>query len=371
MKKLQKLLAILTGFLLVLSFSISCTAEAEPREESVETETEEEVEEAVAEEETEITEEEKTAEDREETDKELSFSYAENFPDIWGKIRVVDPKLASFTDIDVDGGDPFSIIEGDVLGISGKLNGEETLSYCWNSDEGIVGFIAGVIIDEEFNIKWSSEGAIKGTGWLKENESREFALAEAINQEIKKEDTLILIAYVEYGMIEDDETDVDKAVYAEYRKEIKDFIEEVTEEEPEGVVEEPKEEPVEPVEEEGVEEEPEEGEEDPTTAETSSGETDSATLGEKNALRTALDYLDYTAFSYSGLVEQLKYEGYTHEEAVYGVDRCGADWNEQAALTAQDYLDYSSFSRTGLIAQLEFEGFTRQQAEYGAQAVGY
>jgi len=53
---------------------------------------------------------------------------------------------------------------------------------------------------------------------------------------------------------------------------------------------------------------------------------------------------------------RVKYEGFTHEEAVYGVDKCGADWNEQAALKAQDYLDYSSFSREGLIEQLEYEG---------------
>ncbi|MBA7491688.1 hypothetical protein ES702_02236 [subsurface metagenome] len=130
-------------------------------------------------------------------------------------------------------------------------------------------------------------------------------------------------------------------------------------------------------EEEVIEEEPieepieEEGEEDPNTTETSSGETDSATLGEKNAVKKALDYLAYTSFSYSGLIAQLEYEGFTHEEAVYGVDKCGADWKEQAALKAEDYLNYSSFSRTELIAQLEYEGFTRQQAEYGVQAVGY
>jgi len=118
-------------------------------------------------------------------------------------------------------------------------------------------------------------------------------------------------------------------------------------------------------------EEPEENKEDQNTTETSPEETDSATLGEKNAAKKAQDYLAYTAFSYSGLVEQLEYEGYTHEEAVYGVDKCGADWNEQAAKKAQDYLDYSSFSRTELISQLEYEGFTRQQAEYGVQAVGY
>lgn len=101
------------------------------------------------------------------------------------------------------------------------------------------------------------------------------------------------------------------------------------------------------------------------------GDSDDATMGEKNALNKALSYLDYTAFSYSGLIKQLEFEGFSHEEAVYGVDNCGADWNEQAALKARSYLDYTAFSRDGLIKQLEFEGFTREQAEYGVQAVGY
>ncbi len=30
-----------------------------------------------------------------------------------------------------------------------------------------------------------------------------------------------------------------------------------------------------------------------------------------------------------------------------------------------------SFSRSGLISQLEFEGFTTEEAEYGVSAVGY
>ena len=99
--------------------------------------------------------------------------------------------------------------------------------------------------------------------------------------------------------------------------------------------------------------------------------TESVTLGEQNALDTAHDYLDYSGFSYSGLIDQLEFEGYTTEEAIYAVDNCGADWNEQAALVAQDYLDSSSFSRQGLIDQLIFEGFTQEQAEYGVSAVGY
>lgn len=95
------------------------------------------------------------------------------------------------------------------------------------------------------------------------------------------------------------------------------------------------------------------------------------TIGEQNALSTAMDYLDYSGFSYSGLIDQLEFEGYTTEEATYAADNCGADWNEQAARMAQDYLNSSSFSRQGLIDQLVFEGFTQEQAEHGVSAVGY
>jgi hypothetical protein len=95
------------------------------------------------------------------------------------------------------------------------------------------------------------------------------------------------------------------------------------------------------------------------------------TTGQRNALQKARDYLDYTAFSYQGLIDQLEYEGYSHSEAVYGADNCGADWYEQAALKAELYLDYTSFSRSGLIEQLEYEGFTYSQAVYGAEQNGY
>lgn len=95
------------------------------------------------------------------------------------------------------------------------------------------------------------------------------------------------------------------------------------------------------------------------------------TLGEENALRQAYNYLDFTAFSKSGLIEQLKFEGYSSSEAEYAVENCGADWNEQAAIKAQEYLNYSAFSRSGLIDQLVFEGFTYSQAEYGVKSVGY
>ena len=90
----------------------------------------------------------------------------------------------------------------------------------------------------------------------------------------------------------------------------------------------------------------------------------------EQALGSAQDYLDFSAFSYTGLIDQLEFEGFTTEQATYAADGCGADWNEQAAKSAQDYLDFSSFSRDELIGQLEFEGFTHDQAVYGVDSVG-
>lgn len=91
---------------------------------------------------------------------------------------------------------------------------------------------------------------------------------------------------------------------------------------------------------------------------------------QKNALRSAKEYLDAMSFSYQGLVEQLEYEKYSHDDAVYAVDNCGADWNEQAAKSAKSYLSSSAFSESGLIEQLEYENFTHDQAVYGVDNCG-
>ena len=99
--------------------------------------------------------------------------------------------------------------------------------------------------------------------------------------------------------------------------------------------------------------------------------TSKVTLGQQNALEKAKSYLKYSSFSRKGLIEQLEFAGFTSEEALYGVNNCGADWNEQAVEKAKSYLKYSSFSRKGLIEQLEFTGFTPEEALYGVEAVGY
>ena len=104
---------------------------------------------------------------------------------------------------------------------------------------------------------------------------------------------------------------------------------------------------------------------------TKDNNTQSISLGQKNALEKAKSYLRISPFSKQGLLHQLEFEGFSTEEASYGVENCEADWNEQASKKAESYLKISSFSKQGLIEQLEFEGFTKEQAEYGVTSIGY
>jgi hypothetical protein len=64
------------------------------------------------------------------------------------------------------------------------------------------------------------------------------------------------------------------------------------------------------------------------------------------------------------------YEGFTQEDAEYGVEALNVDWNTQAAKKAASYLKSSSFSASGLVDQLVYEGFTQEQAEYGVSTTG-
>jgi host cell surface-exposed lipoprotein len=107
----------------------------------------------------------------------------------------------------------------------------------------------------------------------------------------------------------------------------------------------------------------------PTTTTTTPPEPQ-FTRSEENAIRSAESYLDYTAFSRSGLIEQLEYEGFNTGEATLAVDYLTVDWNEQAWKSAESYLDYTAFSRSGLIDQLLYEGFTLEQATYGVDKTG-
>lgn len=47
------------------------------------------------------------------------------------------------------------------------------------------------------------------------------------------------------------------------------------------------------------------------------------TAAHENASESAERYLDQRPFSRAGLIEQLEFEGYTHQKAVYGVNKVG------------------------------------------------
>lgn len=88
------------------------------------------------------------------------------------------------------------------------------------------------------------------------------------------------------------------------------------------------------------------------------------------ALELAKSYIEYSDFSYLGLIDQIEYEGYSHDAAVYAADNCGADWMEEALESAMSYIEYGDFSEAVLLEQLLWEDFTEEEAEYGVKNCG-
>lgn len=62
-----------------------------------------------------------------------------------------------------------------------------------------------------------------------------------------------------------------------------------------------------------------------------SGSDPDMTMSQKQALGKAKSYLEFSAYSYKGLIRQLEFEKYDNADATFAADNCGADWNEQAA----------------------------------------
>jgi len=97
---------------------------------------------------------------------------------------------------------------------------------------------------------------------------------------------------------------------------------------------------------------------------------------QRNAVRSARQYLSFQGFSRDGLIHQLSSDfgsGYDVADATVAVDSLNVDWNEQAARSARQYLSVQGFSCRSLIQQLSSSAgssFTEQQARYGAERAG-
>ena len=85
-----------------------------------------------------------------------------------------------------------------------------------------------------------------------------------------------------------------------------------------------------------------------------------------DALKEAKRYFKTFSFSYYGLIKRLEKNGYSHEDAIYAANYCGANWNEQVVKTAKNYLHFEACSYNKLLDDLILiEKFTYDQAVYG------
>jgi short-subunit dehydrogenase len=100
------------------------------------------------------------------------------------------------------------------------------------------------------------------------------------------------------------------------------------------------------------------------------------TVSQQNAVAAAKQYLQTSAFSKQGLIDQLDSsagDGYSVNDATMAVDSLTVNWDSEAAQAAKQYLQISAFSCQGMIQQLSSSAgdqYTQAQAQYGATKVG-
>src|SRR5690625_5235036 len=83
-----------------------------------------------------------------------------------------------------------------------------------------------------------------------------------------------------------------------------------------------------------VKEEEEEKPKEKTKEKAKEESESSETVSQQNAVGAAEDYLSFMAFSKTGLIEQLEFDGFDNEEAAYAVDQIDVNWKEQAVDSA-------------------------------------
>ncbi len=103
---------------------------------------------------------------------------------------------------------------------------------------------------------------------------------------------------------------------------------------------------------------------------------ESLTGSQKNAVRSAKQYLSMQGFSQEGLIQQLSSDygdGYKADDAIIAVGSLNVDWNKEAVKSAKLYLSMQGFSCKGLIEQLSSSAgdkYTVTQATFGARKAG-
>ena len=89
----------------------------------------------------------------------------------------------------------------------------------------------------------------------------------------------------------------------------------------------------------------------------------------ENAIESAEAYNKVFAYSKKGLIENLKYEGFSEDIAECAVKSINANWKENCVRSAYSYLDLSPFSKKELIHQLDYDGFTSEEIDYAMNQI--
>lgn len=88
----------------------------------------------------------------------------------------------------------------------------------------------------------------------------------------------------------------------------------------------------------------------------------------------AMYYINNLALSKTGIIQQMKSEGYNEQELKEALNKLDVDWNEQAVKAANWYLSIykNNIDREMMKQCLEKnEGFTSREVEYALRKVGF
>ena len=95
----------------------------------------------------------------------------------------------------------------------------------------------------------------------------------------------------------------------------------------------------------------------------------SETTALENAIESAEEYNKVLAYSKKGIIEKLKYEGFSEDIAECAVKSINANWKENCVRSAHSYLEIISYSKEELIHQLDYVGFTAEEIDYAMNQI--
>jgi hypothetical protein len=91
---------------------------------------------------------------------------------------------------------------------------------------------------------------------------------------------------------------------------------------------------------------------------------------QRRAIARAESYTNLMAFSRARLIQQLEFEGFTHNDAQWAVDQLTIDWNEQALKKANSYHSLMSLPPDNIRRLLASEDFSEEQIDYAMTNMG-